>query len=164
MIARLILVQSPHALPVLGCIAGAGRTSDEKAMLRSAMDSALAAVLAWLERDIRVRAQGIGNGPLVEAGAGVRRVLTLLSEIEADKSFANHWPRLKVIHGVSLLIVHAPNAVCSMGSARVWSRCLLRGVLVPVDGSGRKPRLESLRPGVAQAGDDGAEDGRSCRL
>ena len=97
MIARLILVQSPNALPVLGRIAGDGRTSDEKQLLRAAMDSAVTAVLTHMERDTGF-AHEIGQGPLAAAGAGVRRVLTLLRGIEADKSFASHLPRLKVIH------------------------------------------------------------------
>ena len=41
MIARLILVQSPNALPLLGRIAAAGRTLDEKDVLRAAMDLSL---------------------------------------------------------------------------------------------------------------------------
>lgn len=96
MIARLILVQSPHALSVLGSIAGAGRTSDEKDALRAAMDSAVTAVLTHMERDTGF-VHEIGHGPLAEASVEVRRVLTLLCGIEADRSFADHWPRLKAI-------------------------------------------------------------------
>jgi hypothetical protein len=96
MIARLILVQSPNALPILARIAGEGRTSDEKQLLRAAVDSAVTAVLTHMERDTGFTHE-IGQGSLAEAGAGVRRVLTLLRGIEAEKSFAGHRPRLKVI-------------------------------------------------------------------
>jgi hypothetical protein len=96
MVARLLLVQSPRALPVLGCIAAAGRTADERDLLRAAMDGAVSAVLTQMERDTGF-VHEIGHGPLVAAGAGLRRVLTLLREIEADKSFAGHWPRLNSI-------------------------------------------------------------------
>jgi hypothetical protein len=96
MIARLILVQSPHAMPLLGSIAKAGRTSDENDRLRAAVDSAVAIVLAHMERDTGF-VHEIGHGPLAGAATEVRRVLTLLHEIEADKSFSRQWPRLKTI-------------------------------------------------------------------
>lgn len=96
MIARLILVQSPHALPVLSRIAGAGRTLDEKDALRAAMDNAVAAVLTHMERDNGL-VHEICHGPLAEAGSALRRVLALLREIEADQSFADQWPRLGAI-------------------------------------------------------------------
>jgi hypothetical protein len=96
MIARLILVQSPHALPVLGCIAGAGRTSAEKELLRRMVDGAVAAVLTQMERDSGVIHE-IDHVPLAQAGPAVRRVLTMLREVEADRSLAEHWPHLKTI-------------------------------------------------------------------
>jgi len=96
MIARLILVRSPHALRLLGRIAGAGRTLDERVVLRRAMDRGVAAELTNLERDTGV-AHEIGHATLAELGGEVRRVTTLLAEIEADAAFAGHWPRLKPI-------------------------------------------------------------------
>ena len=96
MIARLILLQAPHALPVLGSIAGTGRSPDEKDLLRAAVDSAMAAVLTHMERDTGFTHE-IGRGSLADAGTEARRVLTLMRQIEADKSFSEHWPRLKTI-------------------------------------------------------------------
>jgi hypothetical protein len=138
MIARLILVQSPHALPLLGCIAGAGRTSDERDLLRAAVDSAVAAVLTHMERDTGF-AHEIGHGPLAEAGAGVRRLLTLLREVEADKSLSDHWPRLKAIR-------HKLDEVCGSRFARGVREGLVAPLAAasgPVDGPAQTA-LESV--------------------
>jgi hypothetical protein len=140
MIARLILVQSPHALPVLGNIAGAGRSSDEKDLLRAAVDSAVAAVLTHMERDTGF-VHEIGHGALAEAGAAVRRVLTLLREIEADKSFADHWPRLNAIR-------HKLDDVCGTRFARGVREGLvvpLTAAAVPVDGPAQTALESSAR-------------------
>jgi hypothetical protein len=39
----------------------------------------------------------IGHGQIADASAATRRVLTLLSQIEANKAFSNHLPRLRAI-------------------------------------------------------------------
>jgi hypothetical protein len=96
MIARLILVQSPHALSLLGRMAEAGRTSDERSSLRGAVDSAVAAVLTRMERDAGFLHE-IGHGQIADSGAATRRALTLLGQIEANKAFSGHLPRLKTI-------------------------------------------------------------------
>jgi hypothetical protein len=96
MIARLILVQSPRAARLLRRIAGSGRSPDENAVLRRAMDRGMEAVLSQMERSTAF-VQDIGNGILAEVAGEVSRVTTLLREIEADTIWAGHWPRLKGI-------------------------------------------------------------------
>jgi hypothetical protein len=140
MIARLILVQSPHALSVLDSIAGAGRTSDEKNVLRAAMDTAVGATLTHMERDSGF-AHEIGHGALVETGVEVRRVLTLLREIEADKSFADHWPRLTAIR-------QKLDEVCGTRFARGVREGLvvpLTAAALPVDGPAQTALEDSAR-------------------
>lgn len=132
MIARLILVQSPHALPLLGAMANSGRTADEKAALRAAVDSAVATVLTHLERDSGF-AHAIGPGPIGEAWSPLRRVLTLLGEIEADRSLSAHWPRLKTIR-------RSLDDACRALFARgVQERFIapLAALSIPLDGSGQ---------------------------
>ena len=140
MIARLVLVHSPHALPLLGCIAGAGRTSDEKDVLRGSVDNALASVLTHMERDSGF-AHEIGHGTLTEAGVEVRRVLTLLREIETDKSFSSHWPRLKAIR-------HKLAEVCRTRFARGVREGLVAPLAAasrPVDGPAQTALESSAR-------------------
>jgi hypothetical protein len=96
MIVRLVLIQSPQALPLLARIAAAAGSSGEQGVLRDAMDSAMEAVLTEMEHGSGF-VHEIGHGGLAEAGAAVRRMVTLLREIEADQSFVRHWPRLKAI-------------------------------------------------------------------
>jgi hypothetical protein len=129
MIARLNLVQSPHALPVLGNIAGAGRSSDEKGLLRAAVNSAVAAVLTRMERETGF-VHEIGHGSLAESGAAVQRAVTLLREVEADKSLSAHWPRLRAIR-------HKVDDACKTRFARGVREDLvepLTAAAIPVDG------------------------------
>jgi hypothetical protein len=137
MIARLVLVQSPHALSLLGNIADAGRTADEKDRLRAAVDSAVATVLTRMERDTGF-VHEIGHGPLAAAGTEVRRVLTLLREIEADKSFSRQLPHLKTIR-------QKLDEVCRSRCARGVRDGLLAplAAVSPVDGLGQTA-LESF--------------------
>jgi hypothetical protein len=96
MIAQLILLRSPHVARLLGRVAASGRTSEEKAALRKAMDRALEAVLSHMERDTGF-VRDIVNGALAEVGGEVRRMTTLLRAIETEAAFAGHLPRLKAI-------------------------------------------------------------------
>jgi hypothetical protein len=95
MIARVVLVQSPRSAGLLRRIVAAGRNLDEKTALQTAMDRAIAAVLTGMERSAGFG--DIGQGDIAGVGGGVRRVTTLLREIEADPASARHWPRLRSI-------------------------------------------------------------------
>lgn len=92
MIARVVLVRSPRAAGLLRRIVAAGRGPDQQAKMRNAMDSGIAAVLTGLEQSA-----GLGEIVLGGAAGGVRRVTTLLREIENDPASARHWSRLRSI-------------------------------------------------------------------
>ncbi len=96
MIVRLILTQSPHATPVLPRIVASIPGVTEKALLRQAMASATENVLADMESGPLITDE-IGRGSLADAGDGVRRVITLLAELEQETDAAKHRPRLRVI-------------------------------------------------------------------
>ena len=108
--------------------------------MRAAMDSAVGAVVTHMERDTGF-VHEIGHGALGETGVEVRRVLTLLREIEADKSFANHWPRLKAIR-------QKLDEVCGTRFARGVREGLvapLASASVPVDGPAQTALEASAR-------------------
>jgi hypothetical protein len=132
MIARLILLQIPHVLPLLRQTAGAGRTQEECDRLQAAVSGAIEAELTQMER-----AGGfvdtINRGGLAETGAEVRRVLTLLHELEASRSFAVHRPRL---NGVRARL----DAACRARFARGVNEGLVTMLATatgPVDGAGQ---------------------------
>jgi hypothetical protein len=77
-------------------MAGSGRNSEEKTVLREAMDRGLEAVLLQMERDTGF-VHEIRDGALAEVGGEVRRVTTLLRAVETEPAFAGHWPRQKAI-------------------------------------------------------------------
>jgi hypothetical protein len=95
MIARLILVQSPRAAGLLRRIVAMGRTPIEKAVIQTAMDRGISAVLDDMERTTGFA--DIGHAAAAEVGPAVRRMTTLLREIENDTGSVRHWPRLKPI-------------------------------------------------------------------
>jgi hypothetical protein len=96
MIARLIMLRSPHAARLLWRTAGSGRNSEEKAVSQQAIDQGLEAVLSQMERDTGF-VHEIRNATLADVGGEVRRVTTLLRAVETEPAFAKHWPRLKPI-------------------------------------------------------------------
>jgi hypothetical protein len=93
MIARLILIRSPHASGLLRRIVASGRSQDEKTLMQRAMDRGTDAVLTHMEDDTGFT-DAIARGALATVGDEVRRVTTLLREIEADP---DHAPRVKAI-------------------------------------------------------------------
>jgi hypothetical protein len=96
MVARLILVRAPHAAGLLRRIVAAARSQDEKASMQKAVDRGLELALSHMERDTGF-VDTIAHGVLAEVGDEVRRVTTLLREIESDTGSARHWPRVKTI-------------------------------------------------------------------
>jgi hypothetical protein len=96
MIARLILVRAPHAAAALRRIVASARSQDEKTVMRQAMDRGMEGVLSHMEQDTGF-VDGVGHATLSDVGEEVRRVTTLLREIEGDPEFARHWRRLKAI-------------------------------------------------------------------
>jgi hypothetical protein len=96
MIARLILVRSPRAAKLLRRIVTATRSQAEKALMQKAMDHGLDLALSHMERDTGF-VDMIGHGVLAEVSDEVRRVTTLLREVESDPGSSGHWPRVKAI-------------------------------------------------------------------
>ncbi len=96
MIARLILERSPHAAGLLRMIVTTTRSQDEKALMQKAMDRGLDQALSHVEHDNGF-ADTIGRGVLADAGEEVRRVSTLLREVESDPASSGQWPRVKAI-------------------------------------------------------------------
>jgi len=93
-----------------------------------------------MERDTGF-VQEIGHGPLAEAATEVRRVLILLHEIEADKSFSRQWPRLKTIR-------QKLDEVCRARFVRGVRDCLVAPLAAgadPVDGPAQTALESSAR-------------------
>ena len=83
MIVRLLLLRSPHAARILDRIPALGRTADEKALLRLAMEVGLEAELSHMERETGF-VHEIGNCALADVPGEARRVTTLLRAIEEE--------------------------------------------------------------------------------
>jgi hypothetical protein len=96
MIARLILVRSPHAVPLLRRIVAAGRDQHEKALMRQAIERGNEAALAYMERATAF-VDAIGHGALTDVGAKARQATAVLREIEAGGASADDRPRLQAI-------------------------------------------------------------------
>jgi len=95
MIARLILLQSPHAAPLLRRFIASSRDQAAKAMVRQAIDRGTEEMLSDMESDGSLTDQ-ISRGALANVGAVVRRIATFLREIEEDGATADR-PRLHAI-------------------------------------------------------------------
>ncbi|MSP03264.1 MAG: hypothetical protein EXR07_19795 [Acetobacteraceae bacterium] len=96
MLARLILEQLPHAASLLGRILASSGDAAEKLVLRQAVATGMDQVLAGMETP-RGIASGVGQGALGNVAGEVRRITTLLSDIEDDSDAAKHKPRVKAI-------------------------------------------------------------------
>jgi|GEM_PF-1744302 len=96
MIARLILVQSPHMAPLLRRSVSSTQDLAEKAMLHQAVDRGVEHLLTDMENGTGFT-EAIERGALAHVGGEVRRIAALLREIGHDASAAKHRPRLKPI-------------------------------------------------------------------
>lgn len=96
MLVALLPVRLPHVTPRLQRLIGSARGSPESVAVRQAMDRGLDGVLGEMER-----ANGFDNqvlrAPLRDAANDVRRVATLLRDIDEDPEASRHRPRLKAI-------------------------------------------------------------------
>jgi hypothetical protein len=131
MIARLILLQAPHAAPLLRRFIASGRDQAAGAMVRQAIDRGTEEMLSDMESKGGL-AEEISRGALANVGAAVRRITTFLREIEEDGATANR-PRL-----------HAIRQKLDAACRERFSDGLSTGVLTPlsdaagpVDGAGQ---------------------------
>jgi hypothetical protein len=96
MIARLILMQSPHAVAVLRQIVSSSRNAAEKISFQKAIADGMAEVIGALDSTSGI-ADEMGRGSLSDAGDGARRIIAFLAELEHDASSAKHRPRLNSV-------------------------------------------------------------------
>ncbi len=96
LIARLILLQSPHAAPLLRRFTASGADQAAKTMVRRAIDHGTEQMLSDMESDAGL-SEELNRGPLANAGAMVRRITTFLHEIEEDSGASIDRPRLHAI-------------------------------------------------------------------
>lgn len=96
MITRLILLQSPHAAPAVRRFMSSSRDLATRTMLQQAMAGGVEHALAKLESDAGF-AKDIARVALADAGVEVRRITTLLAEIEEENGAAANRPRLRAI-------------------------------------------------------------------
>lgn len=96
MIARLVLLRSPLAAALMRQLISSKRDPAEKMMLRQALAHGTEEVLAHMESDGGI-ADKLGRGAITGAGEEVRRVVTLLRELEDDPGAGRHRIRLKAI-------------------------------------------------------------------
>ncbi len=98
MIAKLVLLRSPHAASLLRQLVARTRDPTEKSMLQQAVAHGTEGVLAYMESTSGL-ANEIGRGAIASASDEVRRITTLLREIENDVTAVRHRPRLRAIRG-----------------------------------------------------------------
>ncbi len=96
MVVRLIMVQAPHAIPLLRQIAALGRNAAEKIAMRLAIEHAMDRVVNEMDESVEF-ANEIGGVGLVDATAGARRMATLLREVEVDTNAVIQRSRLTTI-------------------------------------------------------------------
>nr|WP_294516848.1 hypothetical protein [uncultured Rhodopila sp.] len=96
LIARLILLQSPHAAPLLRRFVASGGDLATKAMVRRAIDQGTERMLSDMESHAGL-SEELSRGPLANVGAMVRRIVTFLREIEEDSGSGIDRPRLHAI-------------------------------------------------------------------
>jgi hypothetical protein len=96
MIVQLVLLQSPHAAPLLRSLVSSGQDKSGRKMVREAIDRGTEQMLTDLESESGL-AEDIGRIALANAGAQVRRIATFLQEIEHDAGSAIDRPRLYAI-------------------------------------------------------------------
>ncbi|WP_158924201.1 hypothetical protein [Acidisphaera sp. S103] len=96
MVVALILLQAPHAVPVLRECVASVRNAAEKAILLRALARGMEQVLTRLEAPSGVMDE-IARAPLAAAGQEVRRIAAFLGEMDNDSGAAAHRPRLKAM-------------------------------------------------------------------
>ncbi len=96
MIAQLVLLQSPHAAPLLRQLMTTGQEKKETAILHQAMARGTEQALIQIESDAG-SIEEIRSGPLASVGEQVRRVTALLDDLGRDTGVAAHRPRLQAI-------------------------------------------------------------------
>jgi hypothetical protein len=96
MVARLILMQSPHAVAVLRQIVSSSGNAAEKASFRQAIADGMSEVIGALDSASGI-ADEIGRGNLTDAGHGVRRIIAFLADLEDDAGAVKHRPRLNSV-------------------------------------------------------------------
>jgi hypothetical protein len=96
MIARLILLQSPQAAPLLRRFVTSGQDKAGGRMVRDAIDRGMEEMLAAMESGSGFT-EDIQNVALANAGTQVRRIVSFLREIEEGPGFAADRPRLHAI-------------------------------------------------------------------
>jgi len=96
LIARLILLQSPHAAPLLRRFVATSADQAAKAMVRRSIDQGTEQMLSDMETDAGL-SEELSRGPLANVGTMVRRITTFLREIEEDSGASIDRPRL---HGI----------------------------------------------------------------
>ena len=131
LIVRLILLQSPHAAPMLRRFIASSRDAAAKSMVRQAIDRGTEEMLSDMESSGGL-AEEISRGALANVGAVVRRITTFLREIEEDGAAADR-PRL-----------HAIRQTLDVACRERFTDGLSTGVLTPlattggpVDGAGQ---------------------------
>lgn len=98
MIARLILLQAPHAAPALRRFLALKRGQAESASLQQALARGTEQVLAAMENEPGFTKE-IGHASLAQAADEVRRISTVLQEIENGGNAGKDRLRLKAIRG-----------------------------------------------------------------
>jgi hypothetical protein len=133
LIARLILLQSPHAAPLLRRFTASGADQAAKTMVRRAIDQGTEQMLSDMESAAGLNEE-LSRGPLANVGAMVRRITTFLHEIEEDSGTSIDRPRL---HAIRKKLDHACQERFSDG--------LTTGLLTPlaeaaepIDGNSQK--------------------------
>jgi hypothetical protein len=132
MIARLLLVRSPRAATYLRGAVASWPDQDDKAAVGRALERGTEAVLLDMEHSTGF-VDAIGRGALAGVGDEVRRIATLLREIEQAPPSAPHLRRLNAIRDKL-------SGICRERFARGVSEGLvvpLATANAPVDGRGQ---------------------------
>lgn len=96
MVVELILLQSPHAAPLLRDFMASSHNSAEKASLRQALARGTDQALSLMEQRSGM-IDGIVRAPIAIVGEQVRRINAMLSDIGDAASSAGDRPRVKAI-------------------------------------------------------------------
>jgi hypothetical protein len=96
MVARLLLVRSPHAMPLLRRVLAEDRSQPIRAMMRQAIEWATEATVARMEQHTAF-GHTIGHGALAHVGEEARRITAVLRQIETSAEGAAYRARLTAI-------------------------------------------------------------------
>jgi hypothetical protein len=132
MITRLILLQSPHAAPLLRDFISSGNDAAGKKMVREAIDRGTERMLTAMEGGDGFAGE-IGQVALATAGAQVRRIATFLREVEEDGGSS-------IARGRLFAIRQKLDVACRERFSEGLNAGLLTplaGAAVPLDGAGQ---------------------------